>query len=207
MIARDWRLSSPRSECAEKSIKAPVEGKSRSLIHPKHRYLFLDARFQLAQPEESSAACSSTVCVAFSCLSGGYSYFRRILFTRNRNCARTFSRIVQSMMTRPPSSSNDFASHFCVAAVYVRLDLGFFCFHFRWSFSVAQCDQVAARGQTLMHPLVGRCGYKTRTVDQAPTIGAATVSALTHRILLGKHPACRRHSSANVPTWPTMYRK
>lgn len=34
-----------------------------------------------AQMSESTSACSRTVRVAFSCLSGGYPYFRRIRFT------------------------------------------------------------------------------------------------------------------------------
>ena len=47
----------------------------------------------------STSACSSTSCAAFSCLSGGYPCFRKILFTSTRNCARTLSRTVQSIVT------------------------------------------------------------------------------------------------------------
>src|SRR5690606_25363057 len=55
--------------------------------------------YAVAHSEERSAACSRTVCVAFSCLSGGYPCLRRIRLTRTRSCARTFSRSVQSMVT------------------------------------------------------------------------------------------------------------
>jgi hypothetical protein len=45
------------------------------------------------------SACSSTVCVVLSCLSGGYPYLRKMRFTSTRSCARTFSRSVQSIVT------------------------------------------------------------------------------------------------------------
>ncbi len=53
----------------------------------------------IAHSADNSAACSKTVCVACSCLSGGYPYLRRIRLTSTRSCARTFSRRVQSMVT------------------------------------------------------------------------------------------------------------
>ena len=56
-------------------------------------------RFQTAHPAESTSACSITVSVAFSSLSGGYPYLRRIRLTSRRRCARTFSRSVQSIVT------------------------------------------------------------------------------------------------------------
>ena len=52
-----------------------------------------------AHPLDSTSACSSTVRVAFSCLSGGYPCFRRIRLTSRRRLARTFSRSVQSILT------------------------------------------------------------------------------------------------------------
>ncbi len=50
-------------------------------------------------PAESTAACSRTVSVAFSCLSGGYPCLRRIRLTWTRICARALSRTVQSIVT------------------------------------------------------------------------------------------------------------
>src|SRR6266536_254374 len=52
-----------------------------------------------AHASDSTSACSSTVWVAFSCLSGGYPWFRRMRLTNTRRCARTFSRTVQSIVT------------------------------------------------------------------------------------------------------------
>ena len=47
----------------------------------------------------NNSACSRTVSVARSCLSGGYPYFRRILLIIIRNFALTDSRTVQSIET------------------------------------------------------------------------------------------------------------
>ena len=52
-----------------------------------------------AQPADRISACSITVLVALSCLSGGYPYLRRMRLTRQRRLARTFSRSVQSIVT------------------------------------------------------------------------------------------------------------
>jgi len=47
---------------------------------------------------DNTSACSSTVSVAFSCMSGGYPYLRRIRLTKTLKWARIFSRTVQSMV-------------------------------------------------------------------------------------------------------------
>ena len=60
-------------------------GEYAKLPHPTHS-------------SDSASACSSTVFVALSCLSGGYPCLRRIRFTSTRSRARTSSRIVQSIV-------------------------------------------------------------------------------------------------------------
>ena len=45
-----------------------------------------------AHPSDRTSACSSTVCVAFSCLSSGYPCFLSTLLTAFLILGRTFSR-------------------------------------------------------------------------------------------------------------------
>jgi len=53
-----------------------------------------DLSHSAAHSTDRASACSNTIRVAFSCLSGGYPYLRKMRFTSTRSCARTFSRNV-----------------------------------------------------------------------------------------------------------------
>ena len=67
-------------------VKAvPLSAYPYKLVHGTHRRQFA----------ESTSACSKTVSVAFSCLSGGYPYFRKMRLTSTRRFARMFSRTVE----------------------------------------------------------------------------------------------------------------
>src|SRR5271165_4188289 len=69
-------------------------------LPPRHLVApFRICRCHAAQFRQSSSACSRTVCVAFSCLSGGYPYFRSNRLTMVRILARALSFTAQSMVT------------------------------------------------------------------------------------------------------------
>ena len=74
---------------------------------------------------QRTSACSRTVWVAFSCLSGGYPYLRRIRFTIKRIWARAFSRTVQSMVTLrlTASTSSCAIKHFLPVPLELPLEL------------------------------------------------------------------------------------
>src|SRR5262249_13972717 len=89
-LSRAWRISDAQSSCGEQTH--PQSGGSTGTLKRQI--------YALVHCSESSAACSNPVCVAFSCVSGGYPYVRRTRFTSSRICARTFSRKVQLNRTR-----------------------------------------------------------------------------------------------------------
>lgn len=56
-------------------------------------------------PSDNTSACSSSVRVAFSCVSGGYPYFLRIRLTIARSFARSDSRVDQAMVVLARTAS------------------------------------------------------------------------------------------------------
>lgn len=84
------RLATAPSDAAFRAaFKRPIDDLEKEMGRAPGRHLPSDARqVTAAHSPESNAACSSTVWVALSCLSGGYPYFRRIRLTSTRSCAR-----------------------------------------------------------------------------------------------------------------------
>ena len=84
---------------------------------------------QAAQPAERISACSKTVRVAASWLSGAYPCLCSTRFTSRRRFPRTFSRTVQSMLTLPRTRREQFAGdagQVSVAECQRALECGYF---------------------------------------------------------------------------------